>query len=98
MNQSVPDSTAKKPSRADGPSMRLTGLFTVLMSLVVLSLVGFVGAVSAGSQAALDFFTKALLVTLSISGLFLLYGALVGVYHTILAIFGFDRGKAQSGT
>lgn len=82
------------PKKA-GPSLALSTIFALGMTAIVVPLVGFVGSVTLGSQAGVNFFTKALTWSFYGIGAILAYGMAVGIYHTFLAMTGLDRGPRR---
>ncbi len=80
------------PKRA-GPSLALSAIFALGMTAIVVPLVGFVIAVSVGSQRGVNVFTTMLKWSFYVIGALLAYGMLVGLYHTFLAMTGLDRGR-----
>ena len=82
------------PKKA-GPSLALSAIFALGMTAIVVPLVGFVVAVSMQWQAGLNFFTTMLKWSFIAIGCLLAYGALVGLYHTFLAMTGLDRGPRK---
>jgi hypothetical protein len=71
----------------------LRSLALLLTVAVLVCLVGFVHArVSGGPAEAARPWMVALLVCFGVMGLAAAYMALVGAYHTILALFGWDGG------
>lgn len=86
---------AEPGGKRAGPSLALSTIFTLAMAAIVLPLVGFVVSVTMGSQAGVDFFTRALTWSFYVIGALLAYGMLVGLYHTFLAMTGLDRGPRR---
>ena len=100
MTEEGPEVRVTKPLPVDreskrAPSAALATLFVVGLLAIVLPLIGFVGAIALGSQAGVNFFTRALEVGFVGVGLLLAYGFAVGVYHTFLAVTGLDRGRRE---
>ena len=83
------------PKKA-GPSLALSAIFALGMTAIVVPLLGFVVSVSIGWQGGLNVFTRMLTWSFYVVGALLAYGALVGAYHTFLAMTGLDRGRRSN--
>ncbi|MGE5049802.1 MAG: hypothetical protein ACM3PC_14580 [Deltaproteobacteria bacterium] len=77
------------------PKILRTGA-ALLTLAVLICLVGFVHArVSGGPAEAARPWMYGLLVCFGLMGLAAVYMALVGAYHTVLALFGWDGGPGM---
>lgn len=75
--------------------MVLSTIFALGMTAIVVPLVGFVISISVGWQGGLNVFTTMLKWSFYVIGALLAYGMLVGLYHTVLAMTGLDRGRRR---
>ncbi len=96
--QDPPEIRLQKPLAVDreskrGPSLALSTVFAVGMTMLVVPLAGFILSIAIGWQTGLDLSTKGLKLGLCLVGALLAYGFAVGVYHTILAMTGLDRRR-----
>lgn len=78
-----------------GPSLMLSLLFTLGLAAICLPLLGFVVSISIGWQGGLNASIVALKWAFYAVGALLAYGFAVGVYHTLLAATGLDRGRGR---
>lgn len=76
-----------------GPTLVLSILFTAGLTAICLPLLAFVVSISIGWQAGLNGSIVALKWAFYAVGALLAYGFAVGVYHTLLAATGLDRGR-----